>query len=185
MGHIRCQPTSDMVATYEQHPTTLRDIWMLGPDRSRMAFLATPYQERAPRFSPDGRWVAYVSNDSTRDEVYIRPLSGPGGKVTVSTEGGAEPVWASNSREIFYRQGDRMMVATVDSAPTLTIGKPRMLFEAAFERDRGSGNANPNYDVTHDGQRFVMIQVPGSSSHLIVVVNWFEELKARMASRQK
>ena len=66
------------IATYEQHPVTLRDMWIVSADRSRAAFLATPFQERAGRYSPDGKWLAYVSNDSGRDEVYVRPATGSG-----------------------------------------------------------------------------------------------------------
>ena len=157
-------PTADVIATYEQHPTTLRDIWLVNADRTRSPFLVSPYQERAARFSPDGKWIAYVSNDSGRDEVYVRPASGGGGKTTVSTEGGIEPVWAASGRELFYRNGDDFMVAPVETVPALSIGRPQRLFTAAYERDRGAGFANPNYDVTRDGQRFVMVQAPSISS---------------------
>jgi len=173
-------PTTDAILTYEQHPTTLRDIWLLAPDRTRQKFLVTPYQELAPRFSPDGRWIAYVSNDSGRYEVYVRPVSGEGGRMTVSTDGGTEPVWLANSREIFYRNGDRMMAAAIEMTPALSIGRPQLLFETTNERDRGSGLGNPNYDVTRDGQQFVMIQAPSTSSNIVVVLNWFQELSSRM-----
>jgi serine/threonine-protein kinase len=176
---------SDVIAVYEQHPTTLRDIWLLAPDGHRAMFLVTPYQERAPRFSPDGHWIAYVSNDSGRDEVYVRSASGDGGKTTVSTEGGSEPMWAAGGREIFYRNGDRLMIAAVETVPALHVGRPGALFQVAYERDRGSGTANPNYDVTRDGQRFIMIQPPASSANIVVVLNWFEDLKARMASGRR
>jgi serine/threonine-protein kinase len=175
-------PTADVLATYEQHPKTLRDIWLVNPDRTRAAFLVTPYQERAPRFSPDGHWIAYVSNDSGRDEVYVRPASGGGGKTTVSTEGGIEPVWAASGRELFYRNGDDFMVAPVDTVPAMSIGRPTRLFTAAYERDRGAGFANPNYDVARDGQRFIMVQPPATSSNIVVVLNWPEELKVRLGA---
>ena len=71
------------------------------------------------------------------------------------------------------------MVAAVETAPVLSVGRARALFEASYERDRGAGFANPNYDVARDGQRFVMIQAPTSSSQIVVVPNWSEELKAR------
>jgi Tol biopolymer transport system component len=173
------------IATYEQHPTSLRDIWILGPDRTRRGFLATPYQERAARYSPDGKWLAYVSNDAGRDEVYVRPAGGSGERTTVSTEGGTEPVWAASGRELFYRNADRLMVAPVQTTPALSIGGARELFTGAYERDRGSGFANANYDISHDGTRFVMIQPPAASSHLVVALNWFEELRARTGAAKR
>ena len=122
-------PTSDAVAVYEQHPTTLRDIWTGHPDGNASTFLASPYQERAARFSPDGKWIAYVSNDSGRDEVYVLPASGGGEKTTVSTEGGIEPVWAASGREMFYRNGDRLDGRRRSRlSPALRIGRPQLLF---------------------------------------------------------
>jgi serine/threonine-protein kinase len=166
------------VALYEQHPTTLRDIWLLPPDRTRTRFLATPYQERVARYSPNGRWIAYVSNDSGRDEVYVRAAAG-GGKVTISHDGGTEPVWAANGGELFYRNGTRLYVAAVATEPAFEASPARVVFEGLYELDRGSGAANANYDVTRDGQRFVMIQAPTASTNIIVVLNWFGELAAR------
>jgi serine/threonine-protein kinase len=166
------------IAMYEQHPTTLRDIWLLPPDRTRTKFLATPYQERVARYSPNGRWIAYVSNDSGRDEVYVRAAAG-GGKVTISHDGGTEPVWAANGRELFYRNGTRLYAAAVATEAAFEASPARVIFEGAYELDRGSGAANANYDVTRDGQRFVMIQAPTASTNIIVVLNWFGELAAR------
>jgi serine/threonine-protein kinase len=167
------------VALYEQHPTTLRDIWLLGPDRTRRRFLATPYQERVARYSPNGRWIVYVSNDSGRDEVYVRPASGAGGKVTISHDGGTEPVWAADGREVFYRHGLRLYSAAVVAEQTFEAQPARVVFEGAYELDRGSGAATANYDVTRDGRRFVMIQAPTASTNIVVVLNWFAELRAR------
>jgi serine/threonine-protein kinase len=177
---ISASPVSDEIATYEQHPTTLRDIWILAAGKRR-PFLATPYQERAPRFSPDGRWIAYVSNDSGRDEVYVRAATGQGDRITVSTDGGTEHVWVASNGAIIYRNGNKMMSAAVTASPEqLTVSRPQELFETSFEGDRGAGAANANYDVTADGQRFVMIQAPAAPTSLVVVLNWFEELQARM-----
>jgi serine/threonine-protein kinase len=178
---ISVSAVSNEIATYEQHPTTLRDIWILPPTGKRRPFLATPYQERVPRFSPDGRWIVYVSNDQGRDEVYVRAASGEGRRITVSTDGGSEPAWAALGREIVYRSGNRMMSAAVTSStPELIVDRPRELFVTTFEADRGSGAANPNYDVTADGQQFVMIQAPEVPTSIVVVLNWFEELTSRM-----
>jgi serine/threonine-protein kinase len=182
---ISASPTSEALATYEQHPTMLRDIWILNPDRTRVRFATTPYQELSPRYSPDGKWIVYVSNDSGRYEVYVRAASGEGERITVSTDGGVEPVWVASGKEILYRNGDRLMAAGVRMTPQLAIDRPQLLFESTHERDRGSGVGNANYDATRDGQRFVMVQSPTTSTQLLVVLNWFDELTARMrAGRQ-
>ena len=166
-------PATGAVALYEQHPTTLRDLWLLQPGGTRTKLVVTSNQERAPKFSPAGDLIAYVSNESGRDEVYVVAASDPGKRSVVSTEGGAEPVWSADGREIFYRNGERLFSAAVTSSRPFTVRPPGLVFEGSFERDRGAGSANPNYDVARDGQRFVMIQAPSAASSLVVVLNWF------------
>src|ERR1700676_5576985 len=85
--------------------------------RKAEPFLRTPFNEGAARFSPDGRWLAYISDESGRFEVYVQSYPGPGGKWQISTEGGTEPVWTRNGRELFYRSGDKMMAVDVATQP--------------------------------------------------------------------
>jgi len=135
-------------------------------------------------FSPDGRWLAYVSDESGRLEVYVQPYPGPGGKWQVSTEGGDEPVWAANGRELFYRLGDKFMATVVESEPEFTVGKPRLLFEGRFAHDVAEPGF-ASYGVTRDGQRFVMIQAGEQESaprQIRVAIHWLEELKRRVAA---
>jgi Tol biopolymer transport system component len=108
-------PDGHLLAFIEVNPTTGVDIWVLrmgdpsassGQVRKAQPFLRTPFNESVPRFSPDGRWLAYISNESGRFEVYVQPYPGPGGKWQISTEGGMEPVWNRNGRELFYRNRD-------------------------------------------------------------------------------
>jgi len=165
----------------ENHPTLGQDIWMspLAGDRRPSIFLQTPANESAPTISPDGRWLAYVSTESGRFEVYIRPFPGPGGKLQISREGGTEPVWARNGRELFYRNGNKMMVADIATTPSFNAGIPRLLFERRYER---SPAVVANYDVAADGQHFLMVKEGGKEpppSQINVVVNWFEELKEK------
>jgi Tol biopolymer transport system component len=127
------------------------------------------------QFSPDGRWFAFVSNESGRFEVFIRPYPGPEGRVQVSTDGGTHPKWSANGLELFYRFGEKMMVVDVSTAPGLTLSRPRVLFEQRYAF--GAAQTIPNYDVTHDGQRFVMIKDESSAGRLNVVLNWLDELK--------
>jgi eukaryotic-like serine/threonine-protein kinase len=160
--------------------TALRDIWILKPgDRSVQPFLATQFNEGAASFSPDGRWLAYISNESGRPEVYVQPYPGPGGKWQISTGGGTEPLWNHNGRELFYRSGRRMMLVQVTTGPAFTASKPVVLFEKDYAASEfpATGIA---YDVSRDGQRFLMVKEPGQGSpvaQINVVVNWFDELK--------
>jgi Tol biopolymer transport system component len=140
--------------------------------------LPTPFTEGAPEFSPDGRWLAYVSYESGRPEIYVRAYPGPGAKWQISTDGGTEPVWNRNGRELFYRSGDRMMSVEVATQPTFILGRSRTLFEGSYEP---TPLTLPNYDVSPDGQRFLMLkpaeQGPGARTQINVVLNWTEDLK--------
>ncbi len=137
--------------------------------------VAGPFDEYPPRFSPDGRWLAYMSDESGRFEIYAQAFPGPGEKWTLSTEGGKEPVWSRDGREIFYRDGDRMMVVPLQIEPAFRPGTPRMLFEAPFASNPGG---YPNYDVSLDGTRFIMVETDATELNEIhVVLNWSEELK--------
>ena len=134
-----------------------------------------PFSDSVPRFSHDGRRLAYMSDESGRYEIYAQAFPDPGEKWTLSTEGGKEPVWSRDGREIFYRDGDRMMVVPLQIEPTFRPGAPRMLFEAPFASNPGG---YPNYDVSLDGTRFIMIETDATELNEIhVVLNWSEELK--------
>lgn len=126
------------------------------------------------QFSPDGRWMAYVSNESGRYEVSVRPYPGPDRKIQVSTQGGTHPRWNRNGKEIFYRSGNRMMVVDVSTNPDLKLSAPRLLFEQRYAF--GGAQTVPNYDVSADGKRFLMIKDESSSGRLNIVLNWFNEL---------
>jgi serine/threonine-protein kinase len=161
-------------------PTTKRDLWVvpLEGERKPRLFLQTPFNETGARWSPDGRWLAYVSDQSGRVEVYIRPFPGPGGEVQVSTDG-ASAIVGWRDGELFYRAGtnaEKMMVVESKTEPTLSVGKPRLLFESSY--------AFAGSSVTPDGQRFLMLkpseQQNASLTQIHVVLNWFEELKRRV-----
>ncbi len=140
--------------------------------------LQTPFDEHTGMLSPDDRWLAYVSNESGREEIYMRPFPGPGGKVQISTEGGAEPQWSRDGKELFYRKGEKMMAVAISAEPELAAGKPTLLFEGRYLSGLSAGNPATNYDVAPDG-RFVMIRVEERTAptQLNLVLNWFEELK--------
>ena len=173
-------PGSQLLAFFESNPVTGQDIWVLGlNDRKAQLFLQTKFNETDPAFSPDGHWLAYRSDKSGRPEIYVQPYPGPGGEWAISTEGGTEPVWNPNGRELFYRSGDKMMAVDFTSQPGLSIGKPRMLFERPY---LPTAATTPNYDVSSGGQRFLMLKAveqEQAATQINVVLNWLEELKQR------
>jgi serine/threonine-protein kinase len=165
------------------NPETDYDIWLLsGPGSwTRRNLIRTPFKDDQPMFSPDGRALAWVSNETGKRQVYVRPYAGTG-RTMVSTDGGAEPIWSRNGSELFYRSGRRVFALPVSTKGTLTIGRPSVLFEGDFE----AGSATPgipNYDVAPDG-RFIMVASAADAAlptRLDVAINWVEELRRKVA----
>jgi serine/threonine-protein kinase len=169
--------------------TNSRDLWLLhldGDKRTTAPFVETPFEERGGIFSPNGRWIAYVSNKSGQNDIYARPYPGPGGEVTVSVGGGQEPIWAPSGRELFYRHDGKLLAVSIaENASTLTVGSPSLVFTDPYRLDTGGANGGmANYDISPDGKQFVMVEEPKAASqptvHLQVVLNWFDELRARV-----
>jgi serine/threonine-protein kinase len=154
-------------------------IWLLHiaeGRRERFPPNASVFKD-APQFSPDGNWVSYVSTKEGRPDVYVAPYPGPGGQHPISSDGGTEPVW--RGREIFYRVGDKLMAVHVETAPSFSVGKAQKLFEGHY-LPNADGFARPNYDVSPNGQHFLMVKPagePGRATQIEVVLNWTEELK--------
>ncbi len=171
------------IAYVEIDPDTGLDLWVLSLDGepTQTPFLTGPFAEKDAAFSPDGQWLAYTSDKSGQREVYVRPYPGPGGEVIVSAGGGEEPAWAPDGNELFYRNGAQMLAAQVETSPTFSARPPAVLFEAELVT---TGTGYPNYDVTPDGQHFVMVRAsserPVESAQINVVQDWFEELKERV-----
>jgi eukaryotic-like serine/threonine-protein kinase len=186
-------PDGTTLAFVEQNQNGA-DIWVLplSGDRRPRAIIQTRFNEAYPEFSPDGRWLAYASDESGRSEVYVQPYPGPGPRQQVSTDGGTAPAWARDARELFFTDTQsvggqaaptRMMVVPVAFGPTFSAGAPRMLFQGRYG---ATGSIRP-YDVTADGRRFLMVQQKErpavSVSEMILVQNWFDELKARVPTK--
>ena len=171
-------PMGDAFTFYELGNKSARDIWTWSlKTQTAASIAATQANERSASFSPDGRWLAYVSNESERDRVYVQRYPGPGGREVVSPPGGTEPVWAPTSRELFYRLGNRIM-AVPFQPESGALGEPIVALEGPYV-PAPSETARPNYDVSRDGS-FVMVRtVERSATHLHVVQQWFDELRAK------
>ena len=154
-----------------------RDILVLAMDSTRRTrtWLATPFEERAQALSPDGRWLAYVSNESSRDEIYVRAFPEATGRWQVSAAGGQEPRWSPRGNELFYRNDDTLVSVTVSTRPTFSVGARRAVLTEPYIGD-------PNhayYDVHPDNQRFIMVKGGLERSSMIVTINFFDELRRR------
>ncbi len=153
-----------------------RQIWRISLEKGGKPepVVVSSYHNFAASLSPDGKWLAYVSNEADRWEVYVRPYSGPGGRTQVSVEGGAEPIWSGAGGELFYRVGNRMMSATVRTSPTFEVTDRRILFTGDYAT---AAFGDHNYSVSRDGQTFAMLRpVRGSQQAVVLVLHWFENL---------
>jgi hypothetical protein len=170
------------------------DVWLLplGGGKPRPLLESSRFLEASPKFSPDGRWLAYCSNESGRPEVFVTQCPGPGAKVQVSTDGGTDPVWRRKGGELYYRNGDQMMVVAVTTQPKLTLSKPRQLWQGHYMHGSGAscgmpGAASANYDVTADGQRFVMIEDKDQDAvarQVNIILNFAELIRRTEQARE-
>jgi serine/threonine-protein kinase len=167
--------TDGSLAFVERRPSTGRDILLLpARDQTPRVLLGSQADETSPKISPDGRLLAYVSNTSGRFEVYVAPLNDVERSRPISTEGGTEPVWSMNGRELFYRADTKMMAVPID-ATGRGQDRPAVLFDGDFARGTSD---TPNYDIMPDG-RFVMVQPPPQTSGpaLHVLLDWLGQLR--------
>jgi Tol biopolymer transport system component len=170
-------PDGGTLAFVRQTGDFSNDVYVLSlhGEPSPHPVVKTPAFEGGPQFSPDGRWIAYASDESGQMQVYLRPFPGPDRKWSVSTQGGTSPRWNRNGKEIFYRNGNAMMSVEVSASPELALSPPRLLFEQRYAY--GNTVSMANYDVSPDGQRFLMVKDDSSSGRLNIVLDWFDELK--------
>ena len=186
---ISFHPSGKFLAFQEPHPQTGPDIMILpieGDEASgwkpgkATAFLASPSVENFARFSPDGRWIAYMSQQTSRPEIYVRPFPSKEGKWQISTDGGVYPMWSTKSRELFYRTEDQViMVASYTvEGHSLRAAKPKV-----WARTQLAGQSGTYYfDLHPDGTRFVGIQNPSVVSdvhtdRVVFIFNFFDELR--------
>jgi Tol biopolymer transport system component len=162
-------------------PETNRELWVLpvAGDRKPIPFIKTTFGVTHGQFSPDGRWVAYSSNESGKWEIFVASFPGPGGQWQVSSAGGSEPRWRRDGKELFYLAPDgKLMVVEVKRGPTFEAGAAKPLFQTR-RREPVSFTDLFRYDVSADGQRFLVNTDVGevTSSPLTVILNWTASLK--------
>jgi serine/threonine-protein kinase len=147
--------------------------------------------EGSPKFSPDGRWIAYCSMESGKPQAYVQAFPGLGPKIQISTDGGTDPVWKKTGGELYYRNGDSMMAVDIAMTPTFKAGRPHELWKGHYSHGMSTscdppGATSSNYDVTADGQRFLMVKDDDQdrtiSKQIVVVLDWAGEL-SRMAAK--
>ena len=157
----------------EQHRETDWDLWVLSTEGTTRAFLRTQFRERLPEFSPDGRFIAYESDESGQFEIYVRTFPSADTKWQVSTGGGRNAKWSADGRELFYRNGDQLLAVDTDLSGELVLGQPELVFERR--------TAIIDYDVSPDSQHFVMVDADEKAhalpTQLNLVLNWSRELE--------
>ena len=187
------RPDGKVLAFTQINPITAGDIMTLpieGDERSGWKpgepkpFVNSTFTEGDPGFSPDGRWLAYESNESGSNEVYVRPFPGPGGKWQISTGGGVFPMWSRNGKELFYRTTDSkiMVVSYTASVDSFHADKPQLWSPGQFT---GRGLGNYNFDLHPDGKRFAVLKAPGAEQTPAVnkvsfIFNFFDEIRRKL-----
>jgi Tol biopolymer transport system component len=153
---------------------TGRDIlgFTIGADTVVVPIAGSVANERTPALSPDGGWLAYASDKTGQDEIYVQEFPGPGGISLVSSDGGTEPIWAPNGRELYYRTSANFIAVRVETRPTFRVLERRTLFSDIYLRQIN----HRRYDVHPNGESFVMVKATGLAE-LIVTLNWMDRLR--------
>ncbi|HEX9692595.1 MAG TPA: protein kinase [Gemmatimonadales bacterium] len=180
---IAVAPAGD-VALVREVTTTGPDLVVLpmNPPGDPTPWVVTEFAERSASLAPDGRWAAYTSNESGQDEVYVRAFPNAIGRWQISTGGGGEPLWSQDGRTIYYRHADSLLAVGVQTQPVFTVGRRRLMFVGNIQPNP----AHTNYDRDPRTGEFVMMtptQVTATS--LVVVLNWFEELRERTGENSR
>jgi serine/threonine-protein kinase len=160
---------------------TGHDIWIktFGEGETTRPFKQTSWNEQFPEISPDGAWIAYTSDDTGNEEVWVEPFPGPGGRHQVSTNGGEAPAWTKQGAELIYRKENDFFAVAIETRPEFSAGRPQLLFQAPLS---GSTPVR-GYDVTSDGERFFATRreeiARDDITELEVILNWSQELERR------
>jgi len=185
MNPMSCSPDGKLLV-FARQLKEYNDLWVLtlaGEHKAR-PLIESSFDTVEAQISPDGRWIAYASKESGRKEVYAQPFPDLGGKWQISTEGGGEPRWSHDGRELFYSNGDKMMVVEIEAQAGFAPGSPRLLFDQPYQH----GMESAKYDVAPDGQHFVMLKMDEAQStqlQLRVVLNWGQEVTQLLGAGTK
>ncbi|HEX4544465.1 MAG TPA: protein kinase [Candidatus Acidoferrum sp.] len=183
--HLQSWSPDGKLIAFERLGNSGWEIWMLPMEGDRKAYpyLQGQFQELHPAFSTDGRWLAYTSGESGRAEVYVQRFPGPGEKVQVSTDGGRYPVWSRDGHRLIYENSGTLWAVDVTSSPGFRVGKAHVLYQGDIWNDA----AGPNYALSPDGKRFVVVERSKDSteSNINVILNWNEELLRLTGSGNK
>ncbi len=179
-------PDGKFLIFREGSANTLADLWLIPLDaltpteNKPTVLLQTQFSERGAKLSPNGRWLAYASDETGQFEVYVIAFPDPGGKTKISTDGGNDPRWSRDGRRLFYRNGRKMMEVAIDYTKGFSPKTPVTLFEGSYEATQ----FHPGYSVATDG-RFLMVKNPPESlpRQIHVILNWFEELRRRVPTK--
>ena len=162
------------------------DIWLASTSGGVARRITShPGRELFPKFSPDGKWIAYQAAVSTRQEIFVSPFPGPGPRQQVSSDGGTEPIWSRDGHELFFQNGARLMGVRVTPGATWSSSSPQVINEGRFLR---SINGNTCWTISPDGSRFLRIQMvepERAITHVDLVLNWFSEVKQQVSRGAK
>jgi Tol biopolymer transport system component len=143
-------------------------------DKTEIVVLDTPAQELLPSFSPDGRWLAYTSDDSGRIEVYVRPFPGPGSQWQISVDGGTEPRWTRDGKRLFFRNLRQLLAADINTSKGFAVGRPRVMLD-----DLLPAAPQQSYAVAGNGEKILIVEPVGQETgqnQITVILNWFQTL---------
>jgi Tol biopolymer transport system component len=181
---IALSPDGKLAVFRVEDPRTRSDLWLLPLEgetaqRKPSPLLTSTFNEQGARISPDGRWLTYVSDESGRYEVYVRPFPGLGPRVQISANGGAEPVWTANGSRIIYRAADKFIAASVSLSSEITVTTRQQLFEDEYQ----SSLFRSSYDVDRTGKTFVLIK-PVDKPEIVVMMNGLDALLAAASDKR-
>jgi tricorn protease-like protein len=173
-------PDGKLIAFEQKAPHDRWEVWMLPIDHvsNPYPYLRTAFNERTPAFSPDGNWLAYASDESGPSQIYVQRFRGLGKKIMVSTDGGTEPVWSRDGKELYYLNEDKIFQVSISARNEMAVSRPHPLFQVHFPMM----NPGPNYDTIPNGKAFIIIEGDKQTppSHIHVVINWSAELQHRI-----
>jgi len=188
IGGLRVEPSSwsadgRWLAFTAESTESGSDIWLqpLDPPGKPKPFLQSSFNEAQAVFSPDGKWVAYQSDETGRFEIYVRPVEGQSGATPISARGGHAPLWSRDGRRLYYREDNRMMAVDITMGSRAGFSRPRELFRF----DEGQSGASRIYDLAPDGTHFIDV-APGPDDHSLneirVILDWGDEVRAKLAN---